>query len=226
MARRHGSLLGRPRALLVALVSLVATLALLAASTSVARAQAPPAAPAPPPPALVPPKATSLPQVPYPSGASGDAVVVVELLVDAFGGVATAKIVDGPEPFAAAALALFVTIYVSAQIDATGKAFGSFLGWNYYAGALLGFGIVVVYTLSGGFVASLVVVAVDAHHGRRRGSVSHRRRLPLRQPPSLFTRKRLQRGHHPRPRVGIEASAGEQRHADLVRLVLHRPAVR
>ncbi len=55
--------------------------------------------------------------------------------------------------FAAAALALFVTIYVSAQIDATGKAFDSFLGWDYYAGALLGFGIVVVYTLSGGFVA-------------------------------------------------------------------------
>jgi sodium/proline symporter len=55
--------------------------------------------------------------------------------------------------FAAGALALFVTIYVSAQIDATGKAFDSFLGWNYYAGALLGFGIVVVYTLSGGFVA-------------------------------------------------------------------------
>ncbi len=55
--------------------------------------------------------------------------------------------------FAASALTLFVTIYVSAQIDATGKAFDSFLGWNYYAGALLGFGIVVVYTLSGGFVA-------------------------------------------------------------------------
>ena len=55
--------------------------------------------------------------------------------------------------FAASALALFVTIYVSAQIDATGKAFHSFLGWNYHAGALLGFGIVVVYTLSGGFVA-------------------------------------------------------------------------
>jgi sodium/proline symporter len=55
--------------------------------------------------------------------------------------------------FAASALALFVTIYVSAQIDATGKAFDSFLGWNYHAGALLGFGIVVVYTLSGGFVA-------------------------------------------------------------------------
>ena len=55
--------------------------------------------------------------------------------------------------FAALALTLFVTIYVSAQIDATGKAFDSFLGWNYYAGALLGFGIVVAYTLSGGFVA-------------------------------------------------------------------------
>ncbi|MBW2420020.1 MAG: sodium/proline symporter [Deltaproteobacteria bacterium] len=55
--------------------------------------------------------------------------------------------------FAAVALALFVTIYVSAQIDATGKAFDSFLGWNYYTGALVGFGIVVVYTLSGGFVA-------------------------------------------------------------------------
>jgi sodium/proline symporter len=55
--------------------------------------------------------------------------------------------------FAAAALALFVTIYVSAQIDATGKAFDSFLDWDYYAGALLGFAIVVVYTLSGGFVA-------------------------------------------------------------------------
>ncbi len=55
--------------------------------------------------------------------------------------------------FAATALALFVTIYVSAQIDATGKAFHSFLGWNYNVGAFLGFGIVVIYTLSGGFVA-------------------------------------------------------------------------
>jgi sodium/proline symporter len=55
--------------------------------------------------------------------------------------------------FAAAALALFVTIYVSAQIDATGKAFDSFLGWDYHVGALVGFGIVVIYTLSGGFVA-------------------------------------------------------------------------
>ena len=53
----------------------------------------------------------------------------------------------------AGALALFVTIYVSAQIDATGKAFESFLDLDYYAGAFLGFGLVVVYTFSGGFVA-------------------------------------------------------------------------
>lgn len=54
---------------------------------------------------------------------------------------------------AATSLALFVTIYVSAQIDATGTAFEIFLGWNYYTGALVGFAIVVVYIFSGGFVA-------------------------------------------------------------------------
>lgn len=53
----------------------------------------------------------------------------------------------------AAALVVFVTIYVSAQIDATGTAFESFLGWNYYVGALVGFGVVLVYCVSGGFVA-------------------------------------------------------------------------
>jgi sodium/proline symporter len=54
---------------------------------------------------------------------------------------------------AATALSLFVTIYVSAQIDATGTAFETFLDWNYFAGAIFGFLIVVVYTLAGGFVA-------------------------------------------------------------------------
>jgi sodium/proline symporter len=54
---------------------------------------------------------------------------------------------------AAGALAVFVTIYVSAQIDATGKAFEQFLGWNYYTGLVAGFTIVVAYTLAGGFVA-------------------------------------------------------------------------
>jgi len=54
---------------------------------------------------------------------------------------------------AAVALTVFVIIYVSAQIDATGSAFESFLGWNYYLGALVGFVIVVAYIFYGGFVA-------------------------------------------------------------------------
>lgn len=54
---------------------------------------------------------------------------------------------------AASTLVVFVTIYVSAQIDATGAAFESFLGWNYYTGALVGFIIVVAYIFSGGFIA-------------------------------------------------------------------------
>ena len=54
---------------------------------------------------------------------------------------------------AATALSVFVIIYVSAQIDATGTAFENFLGWNYYTGAILGFVIVLTYIFTGGFVA-------------------------------------------------------------------------
>ena len=53
----------------------------------------------------------------------------------------------------ATALSLFVVIYVSAQIDITGKTFESFLGFNYYTGIAIGFGIVVLYIFSGGFLA-------------------------------------------------------------------------
>ena len=53
----------------------------------------------------------------------------------------------------AGALMVFVTIYVSAQIDATGTAFESFLGWNYFLGALIGFGVVLAYIVAGGFLA-------------------------------------------------------------------------
>ncbi len=83
-----------------------------------------------------------------------DAITIPDYLVGRFAG--------GPDAerwarvlrwVAATALAGFVTIYVSAQIDATGKAFDSFLAWNYYAGVLVGFGIVVTYTWSGGFLA-------------------------------------------------------------------------
>jgi sodium/proline symporter len=63
---------------------------------------------------------------------------------------------------AAFALTVFVTIYVSAQIDATGKAFESFLGWNYFVGIAVGFTVVVAYITSGGFLA---VVWSDVFQG-------------------------------------------------------------
>lgn len=54
---------------------------------------------------------------------------------------------------AATVLSVFVIIYVSSQIDATGIAFESFLGIDYYLGAALGFVIVLIYIFIGGFVA-------------------------------------------------------------------------
>lgn len=53
----------------------------------------------------------------------------------------------------ATVLSIFVVIYVSSQIDATGIAFESMLDMNYYYGAILGFIIVLVYIFVGGFVA-------------------------------------------------------------------------
>ena len=53
----------------------------------------------------------------------------------------------------ATSLSLFVVIYISAQIDITGKTFESFLDINYYTGIAIGFGIVVFYIFSGGFIA-------------------------------------------------------------------------
>ncbi len=63
---------------------------------------------------------------------------------------------------AALALTTFVTIYVSAQIDATGQAFERFLGWNYFVGAIVGFAVVMIYTTTGGFIA---VVWSDVFQG-------------------------------------------------------------
>ncbi len=54
----------------------------------------------------------------------------------------------------ATVLSLFVMVYISSQIDATGSAFESFLGWNYFLGAAIGFGIVVLYCFGGGYVAA------------------------------------------------------------------------
>lgn len=63
---------------------------------------------------------------------------------------------------AAFTLVVFVTIYVSAQIHAIGTAFEAFLDWNYFVGALTGFVVVLIYIVSGGFVA---VVWSDVFQG-------------------------------------------------------------
>jgi sodium/proline symporter len=51
-------------------------------------------------------------------------------------------------------LSVFVLIYISAQIDATGSAFERFLSWNYHVGAIVGFVIVATYCIAGGFLAA------------------------------------------------------------------------
>jgi len=63
---------------------------------------------------------------------------------------------------AAGALVVFVTIYISAQIDATGTAFESFLGVDYFVGAVVGFVVVMAYSTGGGFLA---VVWSDVFQG-------------------------------------------------------------
>jgi sodium/proline symporter len=54
----------------------------------------------------------------------------------------------------AISLFIFVLIYISAQIDATGSAFERFLDWDYHAGAIVGFIVVVIYCIAGGFLAA------------------------------------------------------------------------
>jgi sodium/proline symporter len=63
---------------------------------------------------------------------------------------------------AAFALVVFVPIYAGAQVFATGTAFHAFLGWNHYAGAAVGFAVVVLYITKGGFTA---VVWSDVFQG-------------------------------------------------------------
>jgi sodium/proline symporter len=46
-----------------------------------------------------------------------------------------------------------LTAYVAAQLNAAGKTFQGTFGWNYLTGVLVGAGIVIVYTVTGGFRA-------------------------------------------------------------------------
>ena len=54
----------------------------------------------------------------------------------------------------AISLCFFVLIYISAQIDSTGKAFAAFLEWEYLVGAIVGFIFVAAYCIAGGFLAA------------------------------------------------------------------------
>ena len=63
---------------------------------------------------------------------------------------------------AAGSLVVFVAIYAGAQVFATGGAFNSFLGWDHYVGAAVGFGVVLIYITQGGFTA---VVWSDVFQG-------------------------------------------------------------
>ncbi len=63
---------------------------------------------------------------------------------------------------AAFSLVVFVPIYAGAQVFATGTAFHAFLGWNHYAGAAVGFAVVMLYITKGGFTA---VVWSDVFQG-------------------------------------------------------------
>jgi len=51
-------------------------------------------------------------------------------------------------------LSVFVLIYISAQIDATGSAFETFWEWEYLTGAIVGFVVVAIYCIAGGFLAA------------------------------------------------------------------------
>jgi sodium/proline symporter len=63
---------------------------------------------------------------------------------------------------ACGSLLIFVPIYAGTQVHAAGGAFNSFLGWDHYLGAAIGFGIVLLYITQGGFTA---VVWSDVFQG-------------------------------------------------------------
>ncbi|HEU4534091.1 MAG TPA: TonB-dependent receptor plug domain-containing protein [Polyangiaceae bacterium] len=75
------------------------------APTSPASPGAPTSPAAPPSAAVAPPTLLGSSEVGYPAGATGEARVLLELLVSAEGAVVEARAVEGPEPFVAAALA-------------------------------------------------------------------------------------------------------------------------
>ena len=77
-----------------------------------------------------------------------DSMTVIDYLASRFNSKTnTLRIVSG------ISLSIFVLIYISAQIDATGSAFERFLNWDYQVGAIVGFVVVATYCIAGGFLA-------------------------------------------------------------------------
>ena len=72
---------------------------LMASSTVIAQVAAP----------LTPPVATGSTDVPYPPNATGDAVVLIELVVETDGTVSSAQVIEGAEPFAEQARSAVLT---------------------------------------------------------------------------------------------------------------------
>ncbi len=95
--------MGRRVVRLLALVWVAAALLVVAPRRAFAGDDVDAGAPAPT--SITPPKALDAGNVPYPDGATGEAEVTVELVIDPTGAVKTARIVEGNEPFGGAVLA-------------------------------------------------------------------------------------------------------------------------
>lgn len=64
--------------------------------------------------------------------------------------------------FAAIIILVMLTTYVSAQFNASGKAFQETFGWSYRTSVFVGSGIVIAYTMIGGFRAVAITDVVQA----------------------------------------------------------------
>ena len=83
------------------------------------------------------------------TAAEYDALTIPDVLASPYQGLAQTLI-----PCAGVLIILAMLVaYVAAQLNAAGKTFEGVFGWNYSLGVLVGAGIVVVYTVTGGFRA-------------------------------------------------------------------------
>ena len=81
--------------------------------------------------------------------AQHNALTIPDVLASQFGGSAAKVIRIVGVPI----ILSMTTAYVAAQLNAAGKAFNGTFGWHYVVGVCVGSGIVLAYTLTGGFRA-------------------------------------------------------------------------